>query len=77
VLDEILQAEPGEAEVSVQNGIVTLTGSLDPKAGVHGDLIPLAIRLMWGIDGVVDIIDKLGEPQPAAPANITLPAQAG
>jgi CBS domain-containing protein len=31
VLDEILAAEPGEADVTVRNGIVTLTGSLDPK----------------------------------------------
>jgi CBS domain-containing protein len=75
VLDEILQAEPGEAEASVRNGIVTLTGSLDPKAGPHGDLIPLAIRLMWGVDGVVDITDKLGEPQAAPAANVTSPAQ--
>jgi CBS domain-containing protein len=76
VLDEILQAEPGEAEVSVRNGIVTLTGSLDPKAGPHGDLIPVAIRLMWGVDGVVDIIDNLGEPRAAAPAQVTPPPQA-
>jgi CBS domain-containing protein len=75
VLDEIIQAEPGEAGVSVRNGIVTLTGTLDPKAGPHGDLIPLAIRLMWGVDGVVDINDRLGEPQAGAPANVTLPAQ--
>ena len=62
VLDEILAAEPGEADVTVRNGIVTLTGSLDPKVGPHGDLIPVAIRLMWGVDGVVDIVDQLGEP---------------
>jgi CBS domain-containing protein len=67
VVDEILAAEPGEAEVSVRNGIVTLSGTLDPKAGPHGDLIPVAIRLMWDVDGVVDIIDKLGE-SPAAAA---------
>jgi len=77
VLDEILSAEPDEAEVTVRNGIVTLTGTLDPKAGPHGDLIPLAIRLMWGVDGVVDVMDKLGEAQAAAPANVTPPAQAG
>jgi len=63
VLDEILAAEPGEADVTVRNGIVTLTGWLDPKVGPHGDLIPLVIRLMWGVDGVVDIVDHLGEPQ--------------
>jgi CBS domain-containing protein len=65
VLDEILLAEPGQADVAVRDGIVTLTGALDPNTGEHGDLIPVAIRLMWDVDGVVDIIDKLGESQPA------------
>ena len=59
VLDELLAAEPGEADVAVRNGVVTLTGTLDRQAGPHGDLIPLAIRLMWGVDGVVDIVDEL------------------
>lgn len=67
VLGEILLAEPWEAEVTVQNGIVTLTGTLDPATGAHGDLIPVAIRLMWDVDGVVDIVDRLGQPQPQAP----------
>jgi CBS domain-containing protein len=65
VLSEILLAEPGEADVAVRDGIVTLTGTLDPSTGEHGDLIPVAIRLMWDVDGVVDIVDKLGESQPA------------
>ena len=64
VPDEILRAEPGEADVAVRNGIVTLTGTLDPTTGTHGDLIPVAIRLMWDVDGVVDVIDRLGQPQP-------------
>lgn len=63
VLDDILNARPGEADVAVHNGIVTLTGTLDPKAGPHGDLIPVAVRLMWDVDGVVDIVDRLGERQ--------------
>jgi CBS domain-containing protein len=67
VLDEIVSAAPGEVSVSVRNGIVTLTGTLDPKTGPHGDLIPLAIRLMWDVDGVVAINDRLGE-VPAARA---------
>jgi len=62
VLDEILLVEPEEADVAVRDGIVTLTGSLDPATGAHGDLIPVAVRLMWDVDGVVDIIDRLGEP---------------
>jgi len=67
VLDEILAEGPDEAHVLVRDGIVTLTGTLDPNAGPHGDLIPVAFRLMWDIDGVVDIVDRLGEPG-AAPA---------
>ncbi|HEX9039600.1 MAG TPA: CBS domain-containing protein [Trebonia sp.] len=64
VLREILLAEPGEADVAVRDGIVTLTGTLDPTTGAHGDLIPVAIRLMWDVDGVVDIYDRLGQSQP-------------
>jgi CBS domain-containing protein len=63
VLGEILLAEPQEAEVRVKDGVVTLTGTLDPNAGEHGDLIPVAIRLMWDVDGVVDVIDRLGQPK--------------
>ena len=63
LLDEVLLAQPGEADVTVREGIVTLTGTLDPKTGPHGDLIPVAIKLMWGVDGVVDIIDHLGVEQ--------------
>jgi len=68
VLDDIVLAQPGEADVTVHNGIVTLTGTLDPKAGVHGDLIPVALRLMWGVDGVVDVVDRLGQGEAVAPA---------
>ncbi len=67
VLTEILLAEPSEADVAVRDGIVTLTGTLDPTTGAHGDLIPVAIRLMWDVDGVVDIIDRLGQSQSAVP----------
>ena len=68
VLNDVLLAEPGEAEVAVRNGVVTVTGTLDPKTGPHGDLIPVAIKLMWDVDGVVDIIDQLGEEPQESPA---------
>lgn len=76
VLDDILLAEPGEADVAVRNGIVTLTGTLSPRTGPHGDLIPLALQLMWDVDGVVDIVDRLGEPGPAPPEQVLVPPQA-
>lgn|SRR5512146_3298707 len=70
VLSEILLAGPEEAEVAVQDGVVTLTGTLDPKAGEHGDLLPVAIRLMWDVDGVVDVIDRLGQPKTVMPKTV-------
>lgn len=79
IIDDILltePGEPGEADVSVRNGVVTLTGTLDPRAGTHGDLVPVALRLMWGVDGVVDIVDRLGEPGPA-PSRSGPPAAPG
>jgi CBS domain-containing protein len=63
VLDEVLRAEPEAADVAVRDGVVTLTGTLDPKTGTHGDLIPVAVRLMWDVDGVVDVVDRLGQPR--------------
>ncbi len=78
LLDEVLLAQPGEADVTVREGIATLTGTLDPKTGPHGDLIPVAIKLMWGVDGVVDIIDHLGVEQlsgTAAQARRQIPQQ--
>ena len=71
LLDEVLAVEPSEASVTVRDGIVTLTGTLDPKSGPHGDLIPLAIQLMWDVDGVVDVIDQLGEAEASAPEATT------
>ncbi len=76
VLDEILHAQPGEADVTVREGVATLTGRLDPATGAHGDLIPVAVRLMWDVDGVVDIIDRLGQSPPAAQAADAPTAQA-
>jgi CBS domain-containing protein len=72
LLDEVMLAEPGEVEAAVRGGIVTLTGTIASETGPHGDLIPIAIQLMWDVDGVVDIIDRLGEEQSADSA-----AQAG
>jgi CBS domain-containing protein len=64
VLDEVLPGAAREAAVSVRDGVVTLSGPLDPQAGGHGDLILVAVRLMWHVNGVVDVIDRLGQPQP-------------
>jgi CBS-domain-containing membrane protein len=69
VLDEVLPADPADpagTDVTVRDGIVTLTGTSRSVPG-H-DLIPLAIRLMWDVDGVVDIDDRLSPPPSPVPA---------
>ena len=66
VLGDILLTGPDDADVKVRNGVVTLAGSLQPAAGDHTELIPLAIRLMWDVDGVVDVVDQHGAQHPAA-----------
>ena len=45
-------------EVSVRNGVVTLTGQ--PELTAEKDLIQIAVRLAWDVEGVVDVVDKVG-----------------
>ena len=61
VLDELPLADPKEAIAEVRHGVVTLTGLMRPESGHEQDLMPLALRLIWDIDGVVDVVNRLGE----------------
>ena len=61
LLTEILFADPATITVAVHGGVVTLRGQ--PGEQDHRDLIPVAMRLIWDIDGVVDVVDKLGAEQ--------------
>ena len=61
VLDEIPITDPKDVTVKVRHGVITLTGTMQPEAGDSHDLIPLALRLIWDIDGVVDVVNRLGE----------------
>ena len=61
VLDELPLADPKEVIAEVRHGVVTLTGSMRPEPGHEQDLMPLALRLIWDIDGVVDVVNRLGE----------------
>lgn len=63
MLQDLLAADVKRVDVTVRDGVVTISGDLDPATGPHGDLIPVAIRVMWTIDGVVDVIDRLGQSQ--------------
>jgi CBS domain-containing protein len=66
VLEEIPVADP--KDVTVRHGVVTLTGTMLSEPGDSHDLIPLALHMIWDIDGVVDVVNRLGDPKTAKPA---------
>jgi CBS domain-containing protein len=59
LLDDVLPADPGSVTATVRDGVVILTG--DPAAPEDRELIPVAIRLIWDVDGVIDVSNRLGE----------------
>jgi CBS domain-containing protein len=63
LLTEILLADPASVTVAVHGGVVTLSGQ--PASQDQHDLIPVAVRLIWDIDGVIDVVDKLSTAAPA------------
>jgi len=64
LLAEILFADPASVSVKVHEGVVVLTGK--PETAERHDLVPVAVRLIWDIDGVVDVVEKLDTPASAS-----------
>ena len=64
VLEEIPIGDPKDVMVTVRHGVVTLTGPVDALADRHRELVPLALHMIWDIDGVVDVMNRLGESLP-------------
>jgi CBS-domain-containing membrane protein len=54
VLTQILPEYAGQVTVGVSDGVVTLDGALDDQ-----DLIPVAVGLASGVDGVVAVVNRL------------------
>jgi CBS domain-containing protein len=60
VLDELPLADARALTAEVRHGVVTLTGTIRPEADHEQDLMPLTVQLIWDIDGVVDVVNRLG-----------------
>jgi CBS-domain-containing membrane protein len=54
VFQRVLWVDPDGVAVEVRDGVVTLEGVLERRS-----LIPIAVRLVHGVDGVVDVVDRL------------------
>ncbi len=59
LLDDVLPADPGSVTATVRDGVVILTGH--PESAEDRELIPAAIRLIWNVDGVIDVSNRLGD----------------
>jgi CBS domain-containing protein len=59
ILAELLPEGSACVEVAVHYGVVTLTGA--PELSADSDLINVAVRLTWDVDGVVDVVNKVGQ----------------
>ena len=59
LLDDVLPTDPGSVTATVRDGVVILTGHLETPE--DRELIPVAIRLIWDVDGVIDVLNRLGE----------------
>jgi CBS domain-containing protein len=53
-----LVADAAGVSVEVPDGVVMLTGQ--PAAADLDKLVPVAVRLVWDIEVVVDVVEKLG-----------------
>jgi len=71
VLDEIPLENPKEIIVTVRHGVATLAGPMRAEPGEGHDPIPFVLRLVWDIDGVVDVVNRLGETKEATQATTT------
>ena len=54
VLMRAMWVNPDTVTVTVHDGIVTLSGQLERRS-----LIPITVSLVHGLDGVVDVVDRL------------------
>ena len=68
VLEELPLTNPADVTVTVRHGVVTLTGATESASQRYHDLIPIALRLAWDVDGVVDVVNELSVARAAKPA---------
>jgi CBS domain-containing protein len=61
LIDETPFDNPADVTVTVRHGIVTLSGVVRSRPGRRQGLVPAVIRLIWAVDGVVDLANRTTE----------------
>jgi len=61
LIDEAPSRAPADVIVTVRHGVVTLSGTVRSGTAHDRDLIAAAIRLIWAVDGVVNVVNRTTE----------------
>ena len=69
LLDDVMHADPATVRAAVRNGRVILNGTT--SAPEEEELIQVAMRLLWDVDGVVDVTSRVNRPPGPQPAAVT------
>lgn len=73
LLDEVRQADPAVIKSVVHDGRVILTGTTEGANAPDKELVPKILGLIWDVDGVVDVDNRLGQPAPIPARRLTAP----
>jgi len=60
LVEDVMHAGPARIRPVVKDGRVILTGVTSGPE--EDELIPVVLRLLWDVDGVVDVISRLNQP---------------
>jgi CBS domain-containing protein len=71
IIDEIPFGDSAKIIAMVHHGVVTLTGKAELPSARHQDLVALAIQMMWDVDGVVDVRNRINEVKPMAVQSVS------
>lgn len=75
LLEDVLHVDPASFGAVVRDGRVILTGTTGGTGGPDDKtLVPVAIQLIWDVDGVVDVVNRLDQQAPEQAAKPKPPA---
>jgi CBS-domain-containing membrane protein len=69
LLDDVMHSDPATVRAVVRNGRVILNGTTSEPE--EEELIQVAMRLLWDVDGVVDVTSRVNRPAVPQPATVT------